>query len=157
MKPDRDARAQRCCTPTDLLLRQGISDRRLVPSESVISLRCNDGRYHQRRNYRYEPFSGLVGEGRCLAPPRILEYDQKLGWLMRFCKGIPNDRYRIVADEHCWQAGYASPFRDGRGVHRLPSRCCGARLVRPHLPLPHGERKGGRGGLVRTHGGPRTQ
>jgi hypothetical protein len=25
------------------------------------------------------------------------------------------------------------------------------------LPLPHGERKGGRGGLVRKHGGPRTQ
>ncbi len=81
---------------------------------------------------------------------------------MRFCNGIPDDRDRIVADEHRWPAGDASPFRDGRGVHRLPSRCCGARLARPHLPpcplpLPRGERKGGRGGLVRTHGGPRTQ
>ena len=76
------------------------------------------------------------------------EYDQKPGWLMRFCNGIPNDRYRIVADENRWPAGSASPFRDGRGVQRLPSRCCGARLARPHLPpgplpLPHGERKGG--------------
>jgi hypothetical protein len=34
---------------------------------------------------------------------------------MRFCNGIPNDRYRIVADENRWQVGYASPFRDGRG------------------------------------------
>ena len=81
---------------------------------------------------------------------------------MRFSNGIPNDRDRIVADENRWQAGDASPFHDGRGVQRLPSRCCGARLARPHLPpgplpLPHGERKGGRGGLVRTHGGLRTQ
>jgi len=78
------------------------------------------------------------------------EYDQKPGWLMRFCNGIPNDRYRIVADENRWPAGSASPFRDRRGVQRLPSRCCGARLARPPLPpgplpLPHGERKGGRG------------
>jgi hypothetical protein len=81
---------------------------------------------------------------------------------MRFCNGIPNDRYRIVADENRWQAGDASPFRDERGVQRLPSRCCGARLARPPLPpgplpCPHGERKGDVGGLARTHGGPRTQ
>ncbi len=74
---------------------------------------------------------------------------------MRFCNGIPDDRDRIVADEHRWPAGDASPLRDGRGVQRLPSRCCGARLARPHLPpsplpLPHGERKGGR--LVRLTG-----
>ncbi len=81
---------------------------------------------------------------------------------MRFCNGIPNDRYRIVADENRWPAGDASPFRDGRGVQRIPSRCCGARLARPPLPpgplpLPHGERKGGRGGLARKPVGPRTQ
>ncbi len=76
---------------------------------------------------------------------------------MRFCTGIPHDRDRIVADEHRWPAEEASPFRDGRGVQRLPSRCYGARLARPHLPPTHGEWKGGRGELVRTHGGPRTQ
>jgi hypothetical protein len=54
---------------------------------------------------------------------------------MRFCNGIPNDRYRIVADENRWPAGSASPFRDGRGVQRLPSRCCGARLAALPFPL----------------------
>ena len=67
---------------------------------------------------------------------------------MRFCNGIPNDRYRIVADENRWQAGDASPFRDGRGVQRIPSRCCGARLARPPLPPgpPSAPTRGAEGG-----------
>jgi len=90
---------------------------------------------------------------------------------MRFCNGIPNDRYRIVADENRWQVGYASPFRDGRGGNvfrpgaaahgwrpspspQPPSspplgarKGEGAPSPSPgSLPLPHGERKGGRGG-----------
>jgi len=48
---------------------------------------------------------------------------------MRFCNGIPNDRYRIVADENRWQVGSASPFRDGRGVQRIP-------VSYTHLTLP---------------------
>jgi len=69
---------------------------------------------------------------------------------MRFCNGIPNDRYRIVADENRWQVGSASPFRDGRGVQRIPSRYCGARLAAltfppaPFLSPAGGEEGGGR-------------
>jgi hypothetical protein len=54
---------------------------------------------------------------------------------MRFSKGIPNDRYRIVADENRWQAGHASPFRDGKSVQRVTYQCCNVRLALPHLPL----------------------
>ncbi len=79
MKPDRDVRAQRRCAQTDLLLRQSIPDRHLVPSESVISLRCADGRYQQRRDHRHEPFSGLIEEGRCLTPPRVSDYIHRRG------------------------------------------------------------------------------
>ena len=67
---------------------------------------------------------------------------------MRFCNGIPNDRYRIVADENRWQVGYASPFRDGRGgnVFRPGTAAHGWRaLTFPPAPFlsPAGGEKGG--------------
>ena len=102
---------------------------------------------------------------------------------MRFCNGIPNDRYRIVADENRWQVGYASPFRDGRGgnVFRPGTAAHGWRALTfppaPFLSPAGGEEGGGHslsfplapflshtgsgrgdvGGLARKHGGPRTQ
>ena len=57
-------------------------------------------------------------------------------------------------------------FNDAAFIHQitpLPQRGRGAggegspHLPPNPLPLLHGERKGGRGGLVRKHGGPRTQ
>jgi len=69
---------------------------------------------------------------------------------MRFCNGIPNDRYRIVADENRWQVGYASPFRDGRGgnVFRPGTAAHGWRALTfppaPFLSPAGGEEGGGR-------------